>query len=68
MVLVEPVMDGEDVGLVGTVCVDAPGFNVVAEVHFEFHVSLWTLGRHGCFMAELKQGVCTCVRLMTALF
>ena len=44
--LVVPVADGEDVGLVGLVWVNPPGFDVLAEFCFEFHVPLWTAGRH----------------------
>ncbi len=58
MTLVEPVTDGEDVRLVGPVWVDSPGFNVFAEVCFEFCVPLWTAGRYGCFMGEQRDNGC----------
>ena len=67
MALVEPVTHREDVGLVGHVWVDASGFNVLAEVCFEFRVPLWTAGRHGSFMGQWRDDgcaaskVCVCV-------
>ena len=54
MALVELVIDREYRGLVDPVWVNAPGFNVLAEVCFEFCVLLWTAGRHGCFMGEQR--------------
>ena len=50
MALVVPKTDGEDVGPVGLVWVNVPGFDVLPEFCFEFHVPLWTAGRHGFFV------------------
>ena len=66
MALEVQVMDGEDVGPVGLVWVNARGFAVLAEFCFEFCVPLWTAGRHGCFVGERSDDGCAardvCVR------
>ena len=58
MALVVPVANGEDVGLVGLVWVNAPGFDVLAKFCFKFRVPLWTAGRHGFFGGEWRDDGC----------
>ena len=55
MALVVPAADGEDVGPVGLVWANAPGFDVLAGFCFEFCVPLCTAGRHGFFLWDSRE-------------